>query len=79
MLYAIYCNELTESRCERRAGGVKDNLPNNIMFSALILMQIEDNLASVKFIKKLTPEILSKIDDIFGNKPQGVKTYFSFN
>ena len=42
-------------------------------------LQIEDNLASLKFVDKLTPEILKKVDDLFGNKPEGVKKYFSYN
>lgn len=38
-------------------------------------MQIEDNLASLKFLKKLTPEVLAKIDEIFP-KPAPRTEYF---
>jgi hypothetical protein len=44
-----------------------------------VVLQIEDNIASLKFLDKLTPEVMTKIDEIFGNKPDGVKTYFSYN
>lgn len=43
------------------------------------LLQIDDNLASLKFLDKLNPEVLSRIDDIFGNKPRGITTYFTYN
>ncbi len=36
-------------------------------------------MASLKFLDKLTPDILKKVDDLFGNKPEGVKTYFTYN
>ena len=39
-------------------------------------MQIEDNLRSLTFLDKLTPEVMAKIDKIFP-KPENVKTYFT--
>jgi voltage-dependent potassium channel beta subunit len=37
--------------------------------------QLEDNLQALKFLDKLTPEVLQKIDDIFQNKPEAVRSY----
>ena len=41
-------------------------------------MQIKDNLASLNFIDKLTPEVLAKIDEIFP-APEPASTYFSLD
>ena len=38
-------------------------------------MQLVDNLGSLKIKAKLTPEIMAKIDEIMGNKPDGPKLY----
>lgn len=32
--------------------------------------QIIENVASLKLIPKLTPEIMAQIDEVLGNKPQ---------
>lgn len=34
-----------------------------------VCLQIEDNLQSLKFLDKLTPEIMDRVDAIFQNKP----------
>ena len=45
-------------------------------YSTMDLLQIEDNLASLKFLDKLTPEVFKKIDEIFP-APAPAKTYFT--
>lgn len=59
--------------------GVTEVLLSGFRLTKSAVLQIEDNIASLKFLDKLTPEVMTKIDDIFGNKPEGVKTYFSYN
>jgi aryl-alcohol dehydrogenase-like predicted oxidoreductase len=52
---------------------------STVIMGATKEAQIEDNIKALNFLEKLTPEVMAKIDEIFGNKPEGVKTYFSYN
>jgi hypothetical protein len=36
--------------------------------------QLSENLGALDILDKLTPEILAKIEDIIGSKPQGLST-----
>ncbi len=40
------------------------------LFGATKISQIEDNIKAVEIYKKLTPEILKRIEDAFGNAPE---------
>jgi len=39
------------------------------IFGATKINQVEDNVKAIEIYKKLTPQILKKIDDLLGNKP----------
>ncbi len=40
-----------------------------------LCLQLVDNLGSLAIKAKLTPEIMAKIDNIMGNKPDAPKSY----
>lgn len=48
------------------------------LFGATKVEQVEDNVKAIEVYKKLTPEILDKIDALFGNKPEAEMNYISW-
>lgn len=48
---------------------------STVILGATKVSQIEDNCKAMKLLPKLTPEIMSKIEDVLQNKPEGPGTF----
>lgn len=48
---------------------------STVILGATKVAQIEDNCKAMKLIPKLTPEIMSKIEEVLANKPDAPATY----
>lgn len=48
---------------------------STVILGATKVAQIEDNCKAMKLVPKLTPEIMSKIEDVLKNKPEGPGTF----
>ena len=51
---------------------IKNPNVTNAIIGATNVKQIEENLAAVPLVDKLTPEIMEEIEQVLGNKPKGV-------
>jgi len=54
---------------------LKNNNVSTVITGASKKEQVHENMKSLQFVSKLTPEILQKIDTILGNKPEPEKNF----
>jgi len=50
---------------------LKNKNVSTVITGATKLKQLDDNLGALEILEKITPEIMTRIDDILGNKPAG--------
>ena len=46
-----------------------------VLLTMPLLVQLVDNLGSLKIKEKLTPQIMARIEDIMGYKPEPPRVY----
>lgn len=48
---------------------------STVILGATKVAQIEDNCKAMKLLPKITPEIMTRIEDVLKNKPEGPASY----